>query len=119
MTLVAKLEPLSGKYYGTEVTITNTELQIDSTFRVWINQIGNYKLSKRELEARECTQDDYGVWREEWRNIYKIYDTHCETEIALEVCEVIVDALNKHFGQKERVATGGIRNNSVRFWARN
>lgn len=95
----AKLMPLSGKHYGSEIEITDGE--ISTTVKIWCN--ADYVPSDREL--REC-----GATREDWDNNTEVddgwggktpirssdivCDGHFESKWQHELCLKIVAALN-------------------------
>jgi len=86
----ALLEPLDGKYYGTEVSIVHTDEDPNEfqggTIQIWV--MGNHEPSRRELEGYP---DEYGFE-------FEICDTHYETETGLEIAELLVEAVNTKYG---------------------
>ena len=83
---MTKIEPLTGKYYGTRITLDNGE-----GITVWV--MGDYKPSKRQLDSlnmtyEEAKEDDY------------FCDSHFETEASYKIALAIVEAIEKMGGAK-------------------
>lgn len=76
----AHLEPLKGKYYGTEIAITHEDGEIEC-FNVWIHG-NNHDASERELANMDYPGD------------FEYNDSHYETQGCLEICRKIVKAIN-------------------------
>jgi hypothetical protein len=94
----AELKPLAGKYYGTEIEITDGSLR-DLSFKLW-KSTGNP--SDRELEK-------YGYTREHWENnevtdtqlgkfavkdLDIICDSHYESQEVYHLAKAIVNFIN-------------------------
>lgn len=98
MKIKAELLPLSGKYYGTEIHLKNEDGS-QAEFIVWVNRISDGKPSEREQRAHTEQLVRYGYSDTEIENdpdlAYEICDDHYETQDALEICKVLVDAINK------------------------
>lgn len=80
--ITAELAPLEGKYYGTKIILRNPEGS-EAWILVWVNRVGNYKPSERELESLEEGEE------------YEVCDDHFESETSLNICRKIVAALNE------------------------
>lgn len=99
MKIQASLEPLKGKYYGSEIKLVGQE---DSTheayIQVWVNGISiDYAPSEREYDfvdedGKFMVYDEYEDQRTAYE--YEISDDHYETQAALTICNKIVEALN-------------------------
>lgn len=92
MKIHAELKPLSGKYYGSEIALTN-ENGGEALIQVWINGVGDNIPSEREL-GDHYHQNDQGQWIDEHGYGYEICNDHYESQIALQVSQAIVDAIN-------------------------
>ena len=73
--MLAKILPLDGKYYGTRI-----ELNSGYGFKVWIEDWDTCQVSIREIE--NGWDSDMGM-------------DHVEHQLCLDICNVIVDALNR------------------------
>ena len=82
----AKIKPLAGKYYGSQIAITLDDGS-ESEIEVWIHD-KSYTPSKRELER--------GGYKtvEEARADGWTCDSHFESDVCHEICVKIVNALN-------------------------
>lgn len=84
--MLARLLPLKGKYYGTEVEITNDNGNI-YTIKLWNN--GVYEPSDRELDGI-CTIEE---WRKD-RDLREVCDSHFESRETHEMALTIVALIN-------------------------
>lgn len=91
----AELAPLSGKYYGTGISITSDDPEFsEGYFLIWIG--GNNKPSERELEGYEFKDGKWQFYDKElddWFE-YEICDNHYETETSLKIAKLTIDAIN-------------------------
>lgn len=71
-----KIEPLTGKYYGTQISNEDT----GETVKVWFGFVGNYKPSEREIS--QGWHPDMG------------YD-HVELQRSYDAAAIICKALNE------------------------
>lgn len=62
--ITAKLKPLLGKYYGTEIEVVSSD-NVKATIKIWDS--GDYTPSNRYLES-------YGYTEEQWKNNVLVYD---------------------------------------------
>lgn len=74
--MIWQIKPLIGKYYGTVVKNTETGEEIN----IWLNFIGSYRVSDREIKNGWETGDGYD---------------HVELQRSYEAAVLICDALNK------------------------
>ena len=87
----AELEPLTHrKYYGTTINLFNTLDGRKAYFSIWINNLGDYSPSKRELQLYGQPGEN-----EPRREEVEICDDHYESAFTLQIAEVIVVAINK------------------------
>jgi hypothetical protein len=84
MKYKAKILPLDGKYYGTEIKVETHDDSFDIT--VW--WMGDFTPSDREL--KQC-----GMSLDEWHENDMGCDSHFESSDGLEVAEIITKALNQ------------------------
>jgi len=98
----AKLMPLKGKYYGTEIEIHFEDGEDKEVFKLW--NTGNFEPSIRELEA-------YGYTQEQWNNNEEVdngwggktkiqemdltCDSHFESKLTYERALKIIDKINQ------------------------
>lgn len=94
----AELKPLVGKYYGTEVEISDGRSSTSIT--LWFRWEDGDTPSVRELEPysldawnRNTLVDDGWGGKEPIRQSYVDY-SHCETQRTLEFAAALVDTIN-------------------------
>lgn len=100
----AEILPLKGKYYGTEICVTDGKY--DTIISVWCN--ADFAPSDRELENSGVTRQQYNdnsiVWEESWgngeystvraRDRCEVCDSHFESQWTLDLARKIVKAIN-------------------------
>lgn len=79
----AKLLDLDGKYYGTEVEISDNNDKSLGVIKIWIH---NGKASTREYDTEEELNEMY--------NDGLFCDEHYETETDLKIADILVNAIN-------------------------
>jgi hypothetical protein len=84
----AELKPLAGKYYGTEIEITDGPLK-DLSFKLW-KSTGNP--SDRELEKNDYTREQLDKKKELLMDL--ICDCHYESQETYQLAKDIVGFLN-------------------------
>ena len=83
MKLQAKILPLKGKYYGTEISITSPdEPRLNASIEVLISD-PEWLPSERELGDESL---------EEWKEY--CCDNHYESRLGYRVCQIIEQAIN-------------------------
>lgn len=99
----AELLPLNGKYYGTEIQVTDGDK--DTVFKIWCN--ADYKPSDRELAACGVTRKQYDnnelVGTETWgestyevmaKDQCEVCDSHFESDWTYNLAQKIIEAIN-------------------------
>ena len=96
----AKLKPLKGKYYGTEIIVSDNG--IEAHIKIWDS--GDYEPSKRELESHgytekqwnenELVDNGWGDAKEPIKSLGLICDCHFESKQSYELAIKIMERLN-------------------------
>jgi hypothetical protein len=107
LEMKAKILPLKGKYYGTEIEVTDLPLNSpyhlpSCNFKVWHS--GDYLSSDRELGSRDLTREEYNnnslvECNNELipaKEMLEICDSHFESQFTYELAQLIVNAINNH-----------------------
>jgi hypothetical protein len=103
----AKILPLEGKYYGTEIEIDmeKNHPNNDTLIKVWY--CGNYEPSDRELAAEKITRKEWdnnkletprdngwGDKTDKAREVFEICDSHFESQDCYELAQMICNSIN-------------------------
>jgi len=96
----AYIEELSGKYYGTEITV-DFEDGSETTFRIW-NSNGNpsdrelatWGHTRRQWEENELVDNGWDG-KSRIRSLDLLSDSHYEDQRTYELAKLIVDSINK------------------------
>jgi hypothetical protein len=103
----ARILPLEGKYYGTEIEIDIEKSFPENivVFKLW--NCGNYEPSDRELQEHNITrrewdadklmlprEDGWGGKTDKPRDVYEICDSHFESQDTYELAQIICNAIN-------------------------
>jgi hypothetical protein len=97
----AKLRPLEGKYYGTEVEVFDDDGNSAGVIQVWLNprQEQDFAPSNRELHAHVAmvARDLGGIDNATPEDLeYEICDSHYETRLSHAISQLLVETIKSY-----------------------
>lgn len=85
----AKLQPLSGKYYGSIIELTHKSGTV-SKINIWVDDYS----CRRKPSIRQIKAEGYKTLSEALGDGCE-FDTHSESAVGYAVAKIIVDAINE------------------------